>query len=354
MDKVRIAIVGCGNISQLNVPGYLKHPNCEVYGLCDNAPWKAERRARQWGISPKIYTDFEQVLNDSNVDAVELLMPHHLHLPMTLAALEVGKHVSCQKPMCGTISEADEMIAAASKSRTRFRVTENYIYYPPILKAKELLDSGAIGEPNLVRFHSVEGGRVENPQLVMDPDARVWRQDPGLNAGGLVWDDGVHKYATAMKWVGDIEKVFGIVTKTDDYVLELPNAAIWKFKDRDCLGVYEYAYAPQMTVRGKYFGVDDYMEIHGSKGSIHVTRCTGEMLDLPPVLLVKGNETESFDVPSDYIEGFNGAADDFIDSIIEERQPDLDGEFAKKTVQVALAIYEAARTESAAMPSAMV
>ena len=96
------------------------------------------------------------------------------------------------------------------------------------------------------------------------------------------------------------------------------------------------------------------MEIHGSKGSIHVTRCTGEMLDLPPVLLVKGNETESFDVPSDYIEGFNGAADDFIDSIIEERQPDLDGEFAKKTIQVALAIYEAARTESAAMPSAMV
>ena len=354
MDKVRIAIVGCGNVSQLNVPGYLKHPNCEVYALCDNVPGKAESRARQWGISPKIYTDFEQVLNDSNVDAVELLMPHHLHLPMTVAALGAGKHVSCQKPMCGSISEADEMIAAASKARTKFRVTENFIYYPPILKAKELLDSGAIGEPSLVRFHAVQGGDVKNPQLTMDPDAWVWRRNSALNPGGMVWDDGVHKFSTAMKWVGEIEKVFGIVTKTDDYILEVPFVAIWKFKDRDCLGVYEYAHAPQMTVRGKYFGNDDYMEIHGSKGSIHVTRCISEMLDLPPVLLVKGTETESFDVPSDYIESFHGAANDFIDSIIEDRQPDLDGEFAKKTVQVALAIYEAAKTESAAKPSDMV
>ena len=348
MDNVRIAIVGCGNISQLNVPGYLKHPNCEVYALCDSVPGKAESRAKQWGISPKIYTDLDQVLNDSNVDAVELLVPHHLHLPMTVASLDAGKHVSCQKPMCGSIAEADLMIAAADRAKTKFRITENYVHYPPILKAKELLDSGAIGEPNLVRFFSVEGGGVENPQLVMDPEARIWRRDPQLNPGGLVWDDGVHKFSIAMKLVGEIETVFGFVNKTGD--LELPNASMWRFKDRNCLGIYEYAYAPEMVVRGRYFGVDDYIEIHGSKGSIHVTRCTGEMLDLPPVLLVKGTETQSFNVPSDYIEGFHGAADDFIDSIIEDRQPEIDGEFAKKTVQVALAIYEAARTGSAARP----
>ena len=167
-------------------------------------------------------------------------------------------------------------------------------------------------------------------------------------------DDGVHKYATAMKWIGDIEKVFGIVTKTDDYILELPSAIIWKFKDKDCLGVFDIVFAPGMTIRGKYFAVDEYMEIHGSKGSIHVTRLTSEVHDLPPVLLVKGNETQGFDVPSDYIESFNGAANDFIDSIIEDRKPDMDAEFGKKTVQVALAIYEAARTESVAYPSSMV
>ena len=354
MDKVRIAIVGCGNVSLLNVPGYLRHPNCEVYALCDNAPGKAELRAKEWGISPRIYTDFDQVLNDPNVDAVELLMPHHLHLPMTIAALDAGKHVSCQKPMCRTVSEADEMIAAAGKARTKFRVTENFVYYPPIVKAKELLDSGAIGEPNLVRFHSLLAGRLQNPNITLDPAANTWRRDPALNLGGLVWDDGVHKYSTAMKWIGDIEKVFGIVTDSGDFWVEIPAAVIWKFEGRDCLGVYEYSSAAQMTVRGKYYEVDDYMEIHGTKGAIHVTRCTGEMLDLPPVLLVKGTETEGFDVPSDWMYGFDGAAKDFIDSIIEDRQPDLTGEFAKKTVQVAQAIYEAARTERAVRPGDMV
>ena len=71
MDRVRIAIVGCGNVSQLNVPGYLRHPKCEVYALCDNVPGRAELRAREWGISPRVYTDPDQVLNDLADDYYE-------------------------------------------------------------------------------------------------------------------------------------------------------------------------------------------------------------------------------------------------------------------------------------------
>ena len=347
MDKVRIAIVGCGNISHMNAPGYLQHPNCEVYALCDNVRAKAAARAKQWGIAPKIYTDFDHVLNDSNVDAVELLTPHHLHAEQVIGALEAGKHVSCQKPMCTSVAEANEMIAAVNRAKTRFRVTENFIYYPPILKAKELIDAGAIGDPSLVRFHTVRPGALQNPTLVMDSEAYTWRRNPELNPGGLAYDDGVHKYATAMKWVGDIEKIYGIVTRNEDFMLEAPTAIIWKFKDRDCLGIYGYTYAPDMTMRGKYFAGDDYFEIHGSKGAIHVTRCTGDMMDLPPVMLLTGTETISYDVPSDWMESFNGAAKDFIDSIVEDRQPDLDAEFSKKTIQVVMAAYEAARTEGA-------
>ena len=352
MAKVRIAIVGCGNISQMNVPGYLQHPNCEVYALCSPVLAKAEALAKQWGINPKIYTEYEHVLNDANVDAVELLTPPYLHAEQVIAALDAGKHVSSQKPMSRSVAEADEMIAAVNRAKTRFRVTENFIYYPPIVKAKELLDAGAIGEPSLVRFHTVRPGALETPSLKLDSAAYKWRSNPKLNPHGLVYDDGVHKYATAMKWVGDIEKVQAIITKNEDfkqrgmpYSLETPSALIWKFKDRDCLGVYDLTYAPDMTLRGKYFLADDFFEIHGSKGTIHVTRCTGELMDLPPVMLLTGKETISYVVPSDWMESFNGAAKDFIDSIIEYRQPDLDAEFSKKTIQVAMAAYEAARTE---------
>ena len=70
-----------------------------------------------------------------------------------------------------------------------------------------------------------------------DPEAFVWRNDPRLNpAGGIVYEDGVHKFATAMKWVGDIEKVLGIVGKTQEYFMEMPSALIWKFEGMGLFG----------------------------------------------------------------------------------------------------------------------
>ena len=86
MDRVRLAIVGCGNISQLNAPGYLQHPRCDVVVLCDTEPERAKRRAREWGISPRVYSDLTQVLDDGAVDAVELLTPTWLHADQIVAA----------------------------------------------------------------------------------------------------------------------------------------------------------------------------------------------------------------------------------------------------------------------------
>ena len=142
MDRVRLAIVGCGSISSLNSAGYLEHEACEVVALCDPDLERCRRRAREWGVEPKLYRSYEEVLADPDVDAVELLTPTHLHAAQSVAALEAGKHVSCQKPMAATVAEADEIAAAAARAGTVYRVTENFLYYPPIVKAKELLDHG--------------------------------------------------------------------------------------------------------------------------------------------------------------------------------------------------------------------
>ena len=128
--------------------------------------------------------------------------------------MEAGKHVSCQKPMCTTIADADEIIAAADRARTKFRVTENFIYSPPILKAKRLLDAWAIDEPSLLLIHSTMRVFSQRPRVTADPEALIWRRDPQLNPGRMVFDDSVHKYATARKWLGDIESVFGIEGKS--------------------------------------------------------------------------------------------------------------------------------------------
>jgi myo-inositol 2-dehydrogenase/D-chiro-inositol 1-dehydrogenase len=94
MDRVRLAIVGCGNIAQLNAPN-LRHPRCDVTVLCGPRRERAESRARQWGLTPRICADYAQVLDDPAVNAVELLTPTYLHAEQIVAALAAGKHVSC-------------------------------------------------------------------------------------------------------------------------------------------------------------------------------------------------------------------------------------------------------------------
>jgi len=353
MDRVRLAIVGCGNISQLNAPGYLQHPRCDVVALCDAEPERAKRRARDWGITPRIYSDFAQVLDDVAVDAVELLTPTWMHADQIVAALGAGKHVSSQKPLAISMAEADRIAAAVTGARTTFRVTENFLYYPPILKAKELLDAGAIGAPSLVRIHTTRAQHAIGQAIELEPDALVWRRDPGRNPGGALYDDGVHKYATAALWIGEIAEVSAIVTRGSDFIQETPSVATFRFKGRDCLGVIDYTYAPEMTIRSKYYRADEFFEIHGTRGIIWVTRCTGEMLDMPAVMVLRGTETISYQVPTDWRLGFDGAATDFVDGLLAGRQPAQDIHEARRMLQVPLAIYEAGRTGRAVSPESI-
>jgi predicted dehydrogenase len=353
VDRLRVAIVGCGNISQLNVPGYLQHPCCEVVALCDTRPELAARRAKEWGIAPRVYSDFAQVLDDREIDAVELLTPTWLHADQVVAALAAGKHVSCQKPLATTVSEAGRITAAVARATTTFRVTENFLYYPPIVKAKALLDAGVIGEPSLVRIHTTRPGRIAGLAVERDPEAAVWRRDPGRNPGGVLYDDGVHKYATAAYWIGEIGDVSAIVTRGQDFIMETPSVVTWRFKNRECLGIVDYTAAPEMTMRGRYVLVDEFFEIHGSRGIIWVTRCSGELLDLPPVMVIHGTETTVYHVPSDWRLGFDGAAADFVDGVLGGRQPAQDVAEATRMLRVPLAIYEAARTGRAVAPESV-
>jgi predicted dehydrogenase len=260
--------------------------------------------------------------------------------------------VSVQKPLAVSIAEADRIEAAVAQARTTFRVTENFLYYPPIVKAKELLDAGAIGEPSLVRIHTTRAQHITGQAIDLDPDALVWRRDPGRNPGGALYDDGVHKYATAAYWIGEIGDVSAIVSG-EDFIQEAPSAAIWRFKDRDCLGIVDYTYAPDMVLRSRYYRADEFFEIHGTRGIIWVTRCTGELLDMPAVMVIRGTETISHQVPTDWRLGFDGAAADFVDGLLAGRQPAQDVHAARRMLQVPLAIYEAARTGRAVSPESV-
>ena len=348
--QIRLAIVGCGAISRLNIKGYLEDPRCRVTALCDPIRERAVQKATEWGIDRevKIYTNYDDLLKDPNIDAVELLTPTHLHTEQILAGLDSGKHISCQKPLCNTLEEASLIENAVNSSRRLFRVTENFIYYPPIVKAKELIDGGQIGKPSMVRIRTIYGSKAFT-NMTYESDTFKWRSDIQTNPRGHIYDDGWHKYATATWWTGDVEKVTAIVSSPVDGKAaydDTPSAAIMKTKKKDCILAFEYCSALEMPFRTQHYPQDEFFEIVGSKGTIWVTRCSGQMLNMAPVVLNQGNETTNYNVPSDWIEGFKGASRAFIDGILGETQPDMDINFSTKVLEVAMSVYKSSETES--------
>ena len=214
-----------------------------------------------------------------------------------------------------------------------------------------MIRDGTLGDVSLVRIRTVRGGGSESA-IPVTGGAYVWRQDRDRNVGGLLYDDGWHKVATAMWWGGDVDSVSAVVTRnSDDYIDETPTVATWKYAAPDRLASIEYAKAAEMPLRSRYYPADEFMEVVGSRGILWVTRCTGEMLDMPPLVLHTGSETISYQLPMDWIESFNGAARDFIDGILENRQPMMDIDFTEDVLRIILAMYRASDTRSWVAPS---
>jgi predicted dehydrogenase len=342
LDRVRIGIVGTGNIAPLNVAGYLDHDRCDVVALCDPREEKARQMALEWGV-PTVYTALDDLLADDGIDAVEILTPTHLHKEHVLAAINAGKHVSCQKPIANSVADGIAMTEAARREGVVFRVSECFFHYAPLVKAKELIASGVVGAPTMLRIKTVVGTTDTEFQRQLEPQGYVWRFN-AQSPGGHLFDDNVHKYAAAL-WLfdQDVTSVQAIVRQAPLF-FEAPTAAIWEYERETLLGMMEVTYAPRMSLRSSYYGADEFFEIQGTDGFIWVTRATGEMLDLPPVVVhhPDGNTTSYSSLDSSWRSGFVNSSRHFVDALLNGRaNPEMSGELAVKTLQLCFAVYQA-------------
>jgi predicted dehydrogenase len=177
MDKLRVGFIGTGRISDLHAIEYLQNERAELVAVSDLDAGIARSRAAAWGIpEDRVFTDYTDMLALKDLDLVEILLPHHLHYQATLDTAAAGKHISLQKPMALSVAQADEMIVAAKKAGVIFKVFENFIFYPPVVRAKALIDAGEIGEPLSIRIKS---NAASSPNAWPVPQsAWAWRFDP--------------------------------------------------------------------------------------------------------------------------------------------------------------------------------
>lgn len=344
MKRVRVGLIGVGNIARLHALGYQNAPNAEIYAVCDIDKERVQQRASEWNAT-KSYTDYRELLADPDVDAVDISVPHHLHATMGIAALEAGKHVSLQKPMAITIAECDALIAASKRSDRCFRTFENFQYYPPMMRAKELLESGCVGEPLSIRMKVITG-TMEGWEIPYERWA--WRFDPAKGGGGrIMLDYGSHIFALAMFFMGDIEKVFSWITYRtiqNDWKIDSPAVVIWKYKNAEKYGSFEVVSSDELLVPSKYVPEDEWIEITGSRGFIWVNRCSSTLLDQPPVVTYCDGVTTNYsDMETDWSSSFIAGCNEFVDSIVGGRQPKLTAEDGKKVIRMCRAIELSAR-----------
>ncbi len=346
MDRLRVAFIGTGRISDLHALAYLDDERAEIVAVCDRNFELAQNRGGRWGVlEERIYSDYHEMLALPEVDLVEILLPHHLHHKVTLDAVAAGKHVSVQKPMALSVTQADEMVAAAKAADVIFKVYENFIFYPPVQRAKALIDNGEIGDPLTIRIKSNSG--ISPTEWEVPSSALAWRLNPEECGGGpLVFDDGHHKFALGWHFMGMAEEVHAWIGNTEiapGLYLDAPAIVSWKFPGNR-YGSLEAVFSPDLVLDTHYYAQDDRIEITGSKGVIWVTRGHGKMMDLPPVVMYRDRQTRTFsDMPVGWEHSFINSTRQFIDAYFAGEEPQLTGEDGREVLRFALAAQESAR-----------
>jgi len=340
MEKLNIGMIGCGLISTLHAAGYRDNPRVRLHAICDLDEQLVAARKGDWGVE-KAFTDYRELLADPAVDAVEVITPHKLHERIVIDALDAKKHVAVQKPMTTSLESADRMVAHARKSGLVFKVTDNYVSYPPIVLARKMLGDGEIGDPQMLRvkmINSPDGG-WDMPVASYD-----WRFDEFAEGRfSETFDHGHHEWATAWYLMGEVERVAAWIDSVDG-VLDSPVTVMWKHKQGKRYGICEFVYAEKLHIPSRYYPNDEWFELTGSGGIIFIHRCTGDIHGGPAVSLFNNEGWTHYDrVESDWAEGFRGALENFVDAIEGKAEPLLTGDQGREILRMSFAIYQAAR-----------
>ena len=179
MKKVKIAVIGVGNIAESHIEAYQANPNVELYAFCDINKERLEEKGARFGIT-RLYTDEAEMLKAlPELDAVSVCTWNSQHAPCTILALEAGKNVLVEKPFTPTLAQAKELFALAKSKGLTVTPYQNRRFDSCFLTAKKAIESGKLGEIVEVESH-------------FDYYRPVAETKPGLPQDGAFYGLGVH------------------------------------------------------------------------------------------------------------------------------------------------------------------
>ena len=328
-DRLRLALVGCGSIAEFHLQGADElSGKVAVTALVDPELERAERFAERTG--GRAFRSLTEAIAGGGFDAVDIMVPHHLHEPLALEAFAAGKHVLLEKPISTSLDSCNRILAAAAEAGVVFSVAENGEFWPELVRAKELIDSGAIGEvvtarANFIYDYDPQWFRVENP----------WRLDAGKTGGGIVIDGSSHWIRPLRNWMGEVESVTAVIGHPFERMQgESQCQAIFRFESGKT-AVFEALNIDSVL------GPQDWWRIVGRKGEIAIGDGFEGQLRL---FDERSPEGRSVMDASGYAGAFAREIEDFADAVLTGTPLQAGPEQSLAEFKIAQAIYESART----------
>lgn len=199
MDKVRIGILGCGQIAQHHMRTYKGILEVEMVACADVSEEAAKKASEEFGI-PTALTSAKDLLA-LDLDAVDVCLHNNLHMPATIAALEAGKHVYCEKPMAGSFTDAERMLTTAKDKGKKLHIQLANLYSNECRAAKELIELGELGEV----FHARSTGHRRRGRPYVDGYGTPSFVQKKHASGGALYDMGVYHISQMLYLLGNPE-----------------------------------------------------------------------------------------------------------------------------------------------------
>ena len=186
-EKVKVAVIGAGEIgTKAHIPAYLKNPNVELVGLVDADEKKLQKASKKYRLK-NCYTSFDQLINNTAVDAISVCTPPTSHAEIVLKAFANDIHVLCEKPLATSTEDGQKMLEAAKRQKKALMVGFNLRYYPNYLQTANLIKSGRLGHTHLIEFN------LQSPNPLIS-----WSKSPWFfnaqSGGGVLLDKGPHAF----------------------------------------------------------------------------------------------------------------------------------------------------------------
>jgi len=335
--KTRVGIIGSQFISHIHTLSLRRSDHAEVFAVASPTPGHASAFAEKHQI-PHHFTDYKKLLAMPELDMVVVGVPNNLHCAVTLDVAAAGKHVVVEKPLCLNLAEADRMIEACAKAKVKLMYAEELCFAPKYVRLKQLLDSGALGAPTLLKQSEKHNG----------PHApHFW--DVNRSGGGVTMDMGCHAIEF-FRWMLCRPPVKSVYAQMETYVHKDKtegddNSIILVEFANGVIGLAEESWT-------KPGGMDDRAEVHGSKGVAYADLLHGNSIETYSeggydYAVEKAGSTQgwSFTIfEEEWNYGFPQEMAHFVDCVQHDKPPLVTGQDGRAVLEVIFAAYQAAGT----------